>query len=225
MTNEQFMKNLGVSRGKVDVILDTDAYNEIDDQYAIAYMLRSDEKINVKAICAAPFFNHLSESPADGMEKSYNEILKILEFAGRSELCENTYRGSTDYLADEKTPQISDAANKIVEIANGYSAEDPLYVVAVGAITNVASALLIDPSIKERIVVVWLGGHALHHTHNKEFNLYQDVAAARVIFGCGVPLVQLPCQGVVSEFRISKPSLNTGLWIRILSQTILREIR
>ncbi len=42
-------------------------------------MLRSDDKINVKAVCTAPFFNSLSESPADGMEKSYNEILKLME--------------------------------------------------------------------------------------------------------------------------------------------------
>lgn len=211
MTSEQFMKNLNVPEGKVDVILDTDAYNEIDDQFAIAYMLRSDDKINVKAICAAPFFNALSTSPEDGMEKSYNEILKILKFAGHEELCENTYRGSRGYLVDEKTPQPSDAANKIVEIANGYTAEKPLYVVAIGAITNVASALIMDPSIKEKMVVVWLGGHATSWIHNREFNLFQDVAAARIIFGCGVPFVQLPCMGVVSEFRISRPELEYWL--------------
>ena len=74
MTQAQFLKNLEVPSGKVDVILDTDAYNEIDDQFAIAYMLRSEDKINVKAICAAPFFNIMSDSPADGMEKSYDEL-------------------------------------------------------------------------------------------------------------------------------------------------------
>ncbi|MBQ8742495.1 MAG: nucleoside hydrolase [Clostridia bacterium] len=211
MTQAQFLKNLEVPSGKVDVILDTDAYNEIDDQFAIAYMLRSEDKINVKAICAAPFFNGMSDSPADGMEKSYNEILRILEFAGHPELCKCTYRGSTGYLADEKTAQESDAANKIVELSKQYSPENPLYVVAIGAITNVASALIIDPSIKENIVIVWLGGHATSWTNTKEFNMYQDVAAARVVFGCGAPLVQLPCMGVVSEFRISRPELEYWL--------------
>lgn len=59
-------KNLQVPSGRVDVVLDTDAYNEIDDQFAISYMLRSKEKLNVKAIYAAPFLNQHSESPKDG---------------------------------------------------------------------------------------------------------------------------------------------------------------
>ncbi len=211
MTQEQLIRNLEVPKGKIDAILDTDAYNEIDDQYAIAYMLRSDDKINVKAMCAAPFFNMHSSSPADGMERSYQEILKVLKFSGREDLCEVTYRGSTDYLADEKTPQISDAANKIVEIANRYTTENPLYIVAIGAITNVASALLIDPSIKDKIVISWLGGHALSWTNTHEFNMFQDVAGARVVFASGAPVVQLPCMGVVSSFTVSKPELEYWL--------------
>ena len=73
--NFELLKNLDVPKGKVDVVLDTDAYNEIDDQYAIAYLLNSEDKLNVKAIYAAPFFNENSKSPKDGMERSYDEIL------------------------------------------------------------------------------------------------------------------------------------------------------
>ena len=57
MTSEQFFKNLEIPKGKIDVILDTDAYNEIDDQFAISYMIKNSQKLNVKAIYAAPFFN------------------------------------------------------------------------------------------------------------------------------------------------------------------------
>ncbi|MBQ4074307.1 MAG: nucleoside hydrolase [Clostridia bacterium] len=191
----------------VDVILDTDAYNEIDDQFAIAYLLKAPEKLRIRAFCAAPFFNPKSESPRDGMEKSYHEIIKILRLAGREDLIPVTYRGSETYLPDEETPVPSDAARKIVEIARQYTPEDPLYVVAIGAITNVASALLTAPEITDRIVVVWLGGHALHWNGNREFNLMQDVAAARIIFGGGVPLVQLPCMGVVSAVTTTGPEL------------------
>ena len=84
-----------------------------------------------------------------------------------------------------------------------YSPEKPLYVVAIGAITNIASAILINPKIVENIVVVWLGGHALHYSNTREFNMFQDVAAARVVFTSGAPIVQLPCMGVVSSFTIS----------------------
>ena len=54
MTNEQRIKNLSVPCGKVDVVLDTDAYNEVDDQFAIAYLLKSKNKLNTVAIYAAP---------------------------------------------------------------------------------------------------------------------------------------------------------------------------
>ena len=44
-----------------------------------------------------------------------------------------------------------------------------------------------------------------------EFNMSQDIAAARVVIGSGVPFVQLPCYGVVSGFTISKPELEYWL--------------
>ena len=71
MTKEQFLKNLMPPAGLVDVVLDTDAYNEVDDQFAIAYLVRSSNRLTVKGFCAAPFFNAIVSSPAEGMEKSY----------------------------------------------------------------------------------------------------------------------------------------------------------
>ena len=208
MNNEQRMKNLSVPSGKIDVVLDTDAYNEIDDQFAISYMIKSKEKIHVKAICAAPFYNAHSESPKDGMEKSSDEVLKILSLMKENV---DVFKGSEKYLDDETKPIISDASKMLAELSNEYSPENPLYVVAIGAITNVASALLIKPEIAENIVVVWLGGHALHFHNTKEFNMYQDVAAARVVMKSGAPMIQLPCMGVVSSFTVSKPELEYWL--------------
>ena len=212
MTHEQLLKNLQVPAGPIDVILDTDTYNEIDYQYALSYLLKSGDKLTVKALCAAPFFNNNSTSPEDGMVRSYNEILHLLKLAGREDLNPIVYEGSRTYLPDEKTPVDSPAAHAIIELAKQYSPEKPLYVVAIGAITNVASALIMEPSIKENIVIVWLGGTALEWPHNAEFNLMQDVAAARIVFGCGAPLVQLPCAGVVSSFYTTGPELE--YWLR-----------
>ena len=209
MTNEQRMKNLSVPKGMIDVVLDTDAYNEVDDQFAISYMLKSKERLNTKAIYAAPFFNGNSVSPKDGMEKSYNEIFKILSLAGEKF---DVFRGSEKYLDDENTPVISSAAEDLVQRAKNYSPEKPLYVVAIGAITNIASAILLNPDIIENIVVVWLGGHGLHYHNTKEFNMYQDVAAARVVMQSGVPFVQLPCVGVVDKFAVSKQELE--FWLK-----------
>ena len=212
MKIEQYYKNLEVPNGKIDAILDTDAYNEIDDQFAIAYMLLKKDRINTLGLCAAPFLNKKSVSAGDGMNKSYDEIFKILGLMKRDDMKVKTYRGSESFLVDEKTPVISDAAKFIAEEAKKHTPLSPLYVVAIGAITNVASAILLAPkAMKNNTVIVWLGGQAHSYPTNNEFNMRQDVAAARVVFSCGAPLIQLPCQGVVSEFITNGPELEYWL--------------
>ncbi|MDR2547202.1 MAG: nucleoside hydrolase [Lachnospiraceae bacterium] len=208
----KLISRLAKPQGKVDVVLDSDTYNEIDDQFALAYLIKKERRLNLKAIHAAPFVNQRSRSPQEGVEKSYLEIHKVLELMGRDDLKAITYQGSGAFLPSETEPVRSAAAENLVRLAQGYSSENQLYVVAIGAITNVASALLLDPGIKDKIVVVWLGGNAHDWYQNAEFNLSQDVAAARIIFGSRVPLVQLPCMGVVSAFTTSGPELE--YWLR-----------
>ena len=212
MTQEQYLKNLTTPKGKIDVVLDTDAYNEIDDQFAISYMLKFKHKFNIKGICAAPFLNGKSTSAEDGMEKSYNEILKLLDLADEQILKNSVYKGSGHYLTDEFTPAESQAADYMATLAKEYSAESPLYIVAIGAITNVASAILKNPQMCETCVVVWLGGHSVDTSCGaSEFNMKQDIAAARVVFGCRIPLVQLPCVGVVDRVSTTGPELTYWL--------------
>jgi len=203
MTTEKLLSRLHPPTGIVDAILDTDAYNEIDDQFAIAYFLKSPERINPVAIYAAPFSNSRAATPAEGMEKSYDEIANVLQLCNRTDV--PTLKGSRQYLPDEKTPVDSPAARDLV--ARAMAAENPLYVLAIGAITNVASAILLEPKIIEKIVVIFLGGHAHFWPPHGEFNMMQDVAAGRVVFGSGVPLVQLPCMGVVSHLTTTEPEL------------------
>ena len=209
LTTEQRLHMLETPKAPVDLVIDTDAYNEIDDQFAISYALCAPDRVRLLALCAAPFTNARSTGPADGMEKSYQEILRLLALAEKDT---PAYRGSSSYLADEATPVPSPAAQALARLAMEHTAENPLYVAAMGAITNVASALLTQPEIADRMVVVWLGGHALDWPDNREFNAQQDVAADRVIFSSGVPLVILPCQGVVSAFSTTGPELD--YWLR-----------
>jgi len=205
-------ERLAVPNRVVDVILDTDTYNEIDDQFALAYHLLNPQRIRPVGICAAPFFNNRSSSPEDGMEKSYREIMKVLELMEREDMKPLVYKGSRAYLPDDTTPVMSDAARFMAEKAKEYTPEEPLYIVAIGAITNVASAILLErEAMVKNTVIVWLGGNALSFPHTKEFNMKQDYAAARVVFGCGAPVVQLPCMGVVSEFRTTNGELTEWL--------------
>jgi inosine-uridine nucleoside N-ribohydrolase len=195
---------------KVAMVLDTDTFNEIDDQFALAYAMRSPVELDVKAIYAAPFHNHRSSGPRDGMEQSYEEILRLLDRMGvRSEGF--VFRGADRYLASQDAPVASPAVDDMIARSLDHHSADRLYVVAIGAITNVASALLTDPSMKDRVVVVWLGGHALYWPHTREFNLIQDLAAANVVFSSGVPLVQVPCLPVASHTLTSLSELERDM--------------
>ena len=190
---------------KVRMVLDTDTYNEIDDQFAVVYALLSPEHMALEALYAAPFHNRRSTGPQHGMEQSYEEILRLLDKLGVA--ADNlVYRGSTGFLTDYEQPYRSPAALDLVQRAMA-SEDEPLYVVAIGAITNVASALLIEPRIAERIVVLWLGGHALYWPHTREFNLGQDITSARLVFDCGVPVVHFPCLGVTSHLHTTVPEI------------------
>ena len=189
----------------VRMVLDTDTGNEIDDQFALVYALISPE-LDLQAVYAAPFTNNRSTGPADGMEKSYEEILRILSRIDKSP-DGFAFKGSTHYLTDMKNPERSPAALDLIARAKKSSPEDPLYVAAVGAITNVANAILIDPSIIRNIVVVWLGGNGHNWPNQREFNFRQDLNASRTIFDCGVPFVQLPCTPVVTHFATTVPEM------------------
>lgn len=199
LSESKRIERLQPPTGRVRMVLDTDTYNEIDDQFAVVHALLSPEHLDVEAIYAAPFHNNRSSSAEDGMEKSYDEILRLLDFLGIS--AEGfVYRGSRTFLPDTETAVSSESATDMVERAMARP-DEPLYVVAVGAITNVASAILMAPEIIKNIVVIWLGGNPLYWPHTREFNLMQDLCSAQVVLDCGVPFVWLPARGVVSHLH------------------------
>jgi purine nucleosidase len=204
LTESQRIEALNPPQGKISMVLDTDTYNEIDDQFAVVYSLLADE-LDVEAIYAAPFFNQRSSGPGDGMERSYEEILRLLERLDHSP--DNfVYRGSNAFLPAADQPVESEAARHLVDSALA-DREGPLYVLPIGAITNIASAILLEPAIIEKIVVVWLGGHPHNWRTTKEFNLRQDLHASRLIFDCGVPFVQIPCKNVAEHLRTTMPEM------------------
>ena len=229
--------------GKIHLIIDSDAKNEVDDQFAIAWALRSKDRFYVDAVYAAPFshtcfqqFNQaqgaLSETagvigsaagPADGMEQSYQEIVKLFELLNEP-VDGRVFRGSTEYMNADATPVDSDSAHDLIRRA--HESKEPLYVAAIGAATNIASALRMDPSITDKIVVVWLGGNALGMGQGIEFNLIQDVRAAQVLFDSKVPLIWVPCFDVasllsVSEAELREKLLHTTPIGNYLAQTVL----
>ncbi|HWQ55344.1 MAG TPA: nucleoside hydrolase [Bryobacteraceae bacterium] len=201
--HEKLRRLLEIPAPRHQVVIDTDTYNEIDDQYAVAYGILSPEHMTVEAVYAAPFHNERSSGAGDGMEKSYQEILRILKMLGRS--AEGfAFRGSERFMAAAGKPVESASARDLIAKA-GAPREKPLYVITIGAPTNVASAILMEPKIKEKIVVVWLGGASHEWPSAREFNLQQDIHASRVLFDSGVPLVQIPTRNVAEHLRTTLP--------------------
>ena len=140
------------------------------------------------------------------MELSYEEIYRLLE---KINFKKNNFvfKGSKKYIGFDKKPIDSPAADNIIENALISKEDDPLYVIAIGAITNVASAILKEPKIINKLVVVWLGGHALYWPHANEFNLKQDIGGAQVLLDSGVSLVLVPCMGVTSHLISTVPEI------------------
>jgi inosine-uridine nucleoside N-ribohydrolase len=196
------------------VILDTDAFNEIDDQFALAYLLRSANRVSAEAIYAAPFSNQRSSSAGDGMQKSFEEIARLLERLHESET--PSFRGSENFLTEAGEPASGDkpasaAVADLINRAMTATHSDRLNIIAIGALTNVASALLVEPEIVERCTVIWLGGHHPNWPDNREFNLQGDIVATRAVFDSGVPLYVVPCRGVASHLLTSAPELEKFL--------------
>jgi inosine-uridine nucleoside N-ribohydrolase len=206
------IRRLERPRGKVDVVLDTDMFNEVDDQFALAYLLQSQDMLNLKGIYAAPFYNHHSAGPEDGMERSYEEVFRVLDMLDRKTYGKMTFKGSKSFLVDEKSPVDSPAARELISLSERYSAENPLYVIGIAACTNIASALLLCPEIKDRVFIIWLGGMSFEWYDNRSFNAGQDLPAARVVLGSGAPLVLLPGRGVLDRFSTTGPELE--YWLR-----------
>jgi len=149
--------------------------------------------------------------PADGMERSYQEIRKVSALMG-ADLDDRIFRGAPGYLTGTDAPIRSDAVDHLIERAMAPD-DRPLYVVAIGCVTNVASALLLEPRIVDRIVVVWTSGYPTWSgMYNYSFNLEQDLLASQLLFDSGVPLVYLPGYYLGAQLRLSLPEIEA--WVK-----------
>ena len=189
---------------KRNVILDTDTYNECDDQFALAYMIKSQDIFNIEAITVAPYSHkERNETVISGREKSYNEILKICNWLD-FDTTNKVFKGAEDYICN-RYDKTNDAVNKIIKVA---LKNNKTYILAIGAITNVALAIKKEPKIIDKIEVIWLGGHSLLQNNNLEFNFKQDVSAVKIVFESKVKLTIIPCKNVASNLRTSVYELN-----------------
>jgi purine nucleosidase len=188
------------------VIINTDAKNEADDQYAIVHALLS-PTLDVRGLVAAHFG---AERSARSMEESREEIDLLLELMDRAGEV-RVANGAAAALSDATTPVDSSGARLIIEESKSASEGDPLFVAFLGPLTDMASAILLDPAIVDRpVVVVWIGGMGhggLDASYDGvEFNLRNDITAANVVFDSGIQLWQVPAN-VYSAVSVSYTEL------------------
>ena len=189
----------------VRVLIDTDAKNEADDQFAIVQALLS-PKLENKGFIAAHFGTRLPDS----MERSYAELEKIFDLMG-FEKEGMIFRGAERAIQDKAVPQVSEGARKIVEEAMKNDAR-PLYILFLGPLTDMASALLMEPRIAQRCTVIWIGG-GRYPSGGIEFNLGNDIEAANVVFSSKVPVWQIP-KNVYEMMAVSFAELELNVYPR-----------
>ena len=200
MTVEQVLQDIRSDRVK-KVIDDGDFSAEIDDQYAMAYLLGSD-KIDLLGVNAEAYFEEpVATDTKEVMLRSYAEIERVYGYLGITGEDVPYFKGAESQISNNPgyAPSDSPAARNIIKVAHEMK-DEPLYVVVTGPTTNVVSACMIDPSIMDKIVVVWVGGMGVYYdgeAENKRFhewNLCADVAAAKFLFNNDIPLIFLPTE-------------------------------
>ena len=176
-----FLMGKAVCAG-VPVIISTDVGNEIDDQWAIAYAL-TNPHFDVIGLTSA----HAPHIAVPAAETSLLTLRDLVE----NKLAMNTHppliEGSSQKLPDGNTPIVSDAVKFIINASKSYSPSNRLNVVAIGAATDIASAIMVDPTIVDRIRVVAM---AFHNPNNAdEYNVINDLTAWQTLLKSRVPIV------------------------------------
>lgn len=257
LSEDTMRQRLALPSGKIRLIIDTDTHNEIDDQYAIAWALLSQDALEIEGVLAEPYSHQHHKEPLtkaydalkadpnadlsdflrkyqqsvknmiandinphdlvfyppdEGMELSYQEILKVYDLM-EEDATGKVYRGSPGYLEAADIPLRTPAAEFIIERAMADN-ERPLYIAAIGCVTNIASAILMEPEIINRIVVLWTSSYPSHVklSNVPSLNLVQDPHASRLLFDCGVPHVYLPGYYIGEQLKISLPDMER--WVK-----------
>ena len=174
--------------GKIPVILDTDICDDIDDTWALALLLQSPE-FDIKLITTA-----VGDTPA-----KTKVVAKLLETAGRMDIPIGTGLTTADmnqgHRQDEwvKDFDLSKYAGKIhpdgvqAMIDTIMKSPEPITLIAVGPLPNVAAALERDPNIAKKTRFVGMHG-SVHRGYGgraqpqREYNVVSFIKASQTVF-------------------------------------------
>ncbi len=193
-------RNLFPAGVRRDIVIDTDAANETDDQFAVAWALMNPDSFRIRGIYAAPYRHMQVAGEGEGMFNSYWELRRLAALFPELDL--PVLMGASRFLT-EGGAAANPASLHLVELSRSYSRENPLRVIAIAALTNIAVALALDPTLAERIEVYWLGGQDYRRSAH-EFNLDGDPKASEmVVNSTALPVCLFPCAGVAETLLLN----------------------
>lgn len=167
------------------ILIDSDTANEIDDLYAIVLALVSPDRFKIEGFVATHFS---SSGGPDSTQRSYDLLIDLLKSAGAEG--KYTVKKGSHPMQYCNTPIESEGVDFIIEKALEGDEHDPLWVVGLGAATNLASAILKAPEIIPKVRYVF---HARSEytwpERSVQFNVYGDIIAAKTLLESNVPLV------------------------------------
>lgn len=169
---------------KLDVIFDSDANNELDDQHAIAYLLSNQDFYNILAITTNATFN------GGNAAEQATEAIRVAKLMGDYGKDVTIIPGATanfekirPTLNDTKYFDGHEAVDFIIKAAKEHSPKNKLVLIPVGKLTNIALALEKAPEIAQNVRIVWLGSN---YPNPGEYNLENDIPSMNYVLDCDV---------------------------------------
>ncbi len=169
-------------KAKLPVVLSTDIGNEIDDQWAVTHLLL-DPRFDVLGILSA-------HAVTISARHTHQVLVDVVENRLGLRPHPPLVEGSSLPLAGLGEPRVSAASEFLLEASREFSSENRLTVLAIGAPTDVASAILADPTVTSRIRVVQMAFEG--ESGGDVFNVLNDPCAEQVILESDVPLTLGP---------------------------------
>jgi inosine-uridine nucleoside N-ribohydrolase len=195
------------SNERIPVILDTDTNNELDDQHAIAYMTFNDDLFDIRGITTNRTWGG---GPVEEHTKEARRIVHLCDADGRIQVISGA-NGNYYSLKDSlENPDYDGkkAVEFIIQQAQNMPEGKKLVLIPIGKITNIALAFKKDPSIVEKVRVVWLGSN---WPGPGEYNMDNDTSAVNPVIESGVEMWICTVAGGTAEVKTTRKEITNKL--------------
>jgi inosine-uridine nucleoside N-ribohydrolase len=188
---------------QLPVVIDTDLGPDIDDAFAIAYVLAHKELFDLKLItsCQQNTTRHMMIVAKLLTELDRNEIPLGIGLETPYDPNETSGAGylfdwAQDFqLESYKGKVFYDGLSILKETVRNASIENPILILGIGRLTNIEQILNDEPDLSEKMKLfimgtsVYKGNHGLEKI--AEYNIFMNITAAQTVFNTKFPLLDM----------------------------------